>query len=154
MPLSQNFIIFLAQLEGIRTKPYRDAAGLQTIGVGHLITQQELRTGIIVINADNAEWRGGLSTQQVYDLLDQDLQRFVAAVEDAVNVPLTQNQFEALVSFAFNIGIGAFRSSSLLRKLNSGDYDIENELMRWTRAGGRELQGLVNRRRAEWQWYN
>ena len=85
----------------------------------------------------------------------QDLERFEAAVNDGVQVALNQNQFDALVSFAFNVGRQGFKSSTLLKKLNQGLYDeVPAQLRRWNKTGGNVIQGLVNRREKEialWQ---
>lgn len=137
----------LTQLEGTEHRAYQDVAGLWTIGVGHLLTREELDTGELVTGA---EWRDGLSDAQVDELLQHDLQRFEACVYENCRVLLSQNQFDALVCFAFNIGCGAFEESTLLRKLNDGEYaEVPKEMKRWNRAGGRVVQGLVNRREKE-----
>ncbi|WP_375669316.1 lysozyme, partial [Bartonella sp. MR168JLCBS] len=82
--------------------------------------------------------------------LCQDLKQFECVVEQTVAVPLNDEQFAALVSFCYNVGTEAFRSSKLLKKLNKGNYEaVPIELQKWTRAGGKRLQGLVNRRAAE-----
>jgi len=111
-----------------------------TIGYGHTATAGEPkpRAGM-VITAAEAE-----------SILLKDLTQYEAAVESLVKVELNDNQFAALVSFAFNVGIGAFKDSTLLKKLNQGDFNaVPTELMKWTKAGGKKLQGLVNRRQAE-----
>lgn len=91
-----------------------------------------------------------ITEEEAEQLLKDDLDRFERVVQDKVTVPLTDNQFAALVSFAFNVGTGAFQRSTLLRKLNAGGYDaVPEQLARWVHAGGRRLQGLANRRAAE-----
>ncbi|WP_319422750.1 lysozyme [Pleurocapsa sp. FMAR1] len=83
-------------------------------------------------------------------LLKEDLSIFEKAVTRFVTVPLNQNQFDALVSFTFNVGVGAFSKSTLLKLLNYKDYQkAANEFSRWTRGGGRILPGLINRRKDE-----
>ena len=155
MKMSQNGTKLLAEWEGLRTEVYDDAAGLPTIGVGHLLTKNERDTGRITIKGQAVDYQQGLSEQQVLDLLAQDLERFEAAVNDGVQVALNQNQYDALVSFAFNVGRQAFKSSTLLKKLNQGLYDeVPAQLRRWNKAGGNVIQGLVNRREKEialWQ---
>ncbi len=155
MKMSQNGTKLLAEWEGLRTEVYDDAAGLPTIGVGHLLTQNERDTGRITIKGQAVDYQQGLSEQQVLDLLAQDLERFEAAVNDGVQVALNQNQFDALVSFAFNVGRQGFKSSTLLKKLNQGLYDeVPAQLRRWNKTGGNVIQGLVNRREKEialWQ---
>ncbi|MFT0892967.1 lysozyme [Pseudochelatococcus sp. G4_1912] len=126
----------LKQWEGCRLNAYRDSAGVWTIGYGH--TGPDVKPGMQITQA------------QADKLLMDDLARFERAVDQGVKVPLTDNQFGTLVSFAFNIGVAAFEKSTLLRKLNAGDYNsVPSELARWVNAGGRRLQGLVNRRAAE-----
>ena len=137
MKISAKALKLLMKWEGCQLKPYRDAAGLPTIGVGHLVHHNE-------------NFHGGITTAQALDLLVSDLERFERAVTDYAHVPLNQNQFDALVCFAFNIGVSAFRTSGVLRKLNIGAYDAVPAKMRlWTKAGGKECKGLVNRRENE-----
>jgi lysozyme len=137
MKMSANGIKKLMEWEGVVLHIYKDQAGYPTIGCGHLIQKGE-------------DYSKGLTTEQAMDLLTDDLVRFEEAVNNAVKVPLTQNQYDALVSFAFNVGAGAFRTSTLLKRLNSGDYAaVPDQLMRWTKAGGKPCDGLVVRRRNE-----
>ena len=130
----------LKQWEGLKTKAYKDAGGVWTIGYGHTAMAGSPQPyQCQVITAAEAE-----------NILLKDLVQYEAAIENNVNVKLNDNQFAALVSFAFNVGIGAFKNSTLLKKLNQGDFNaVPTELMKWTKAGGKKLQGLVNRRRAE-----
>jgi lysozyme len=91
-----------------------------------------------------------ITTAQAEAMLIRDMKQYEDAVSSAVKVPLNQGQFDALASLCYNIGIGAFRRSTLVRRLNAGAYaDVPAQLMRWTRGGGKELPGLVRRRRAE-----
>jgi len=134
---------------------YKDSAGLPTIGVGHLLTKSELTSGKININGVPVEYSNGLTGDQVTDLLSQDVTPAENAVNNGVKVPLNQNQFDALVSFTFNVGVGAFTSSTLLKVLNQGQYDqVPTQLLRWTRAAGQVVQGLVNRRQNEIDLWN
>lgn len=136
--------------EGVRRMRYRDVAGHWTIGVGHLMTASELNSGYIDINGKRVKWAVGLSERQVRDLLSQDVQVAVRAVKRLVKVRLSQNQFDALVSWFFNFGESKVKNSTLLKKLNAGDYDaVPTELKRWVHAGGKRVQGLINRRNAE-----
>ena len=140
MKVSAAGINLIKEFEGVRLKAYKCPAGVYTIGVGHTSAAGPpvVKPGMEITNA------------QAMKILAQDLVQFEDGVEAAVKVPLSQNQFDALVSFAFNVGLGAFQKSTLLRKLNAGQYDaVPAELMKWTKAGGTELPGLVRRRRAE-----
>jgi lysozyme len=141
--------------EGLVLSEYPDSGGAPTIGVGHLLTRSERTSGKIVIGGETIRYRDGLTEQQCWDLLDQDLDVVERAVNEAVAVLLNQNQFDALVSFAFNVGEGAFRGSTLLKLLNQGQYDqVPAQLRRWIRDNGRVVQGLVNRREKEITLWN
>ncbi len=150
MQMSEQALELLKQWEGFETKVYNDSAGLPTIGVGHLITASEQTSGAIVITGLSVQYADGLTDQQVVDLLGQDVQPAEQAVNGGVQVALAQNQFDALVSFTFNVGAGAFNDSTLLKVLNQGHYDqVPDQLRRWNKAGGQVVQGLVTRRENE-----
>lgn len=135
--------------EGMRLEMYRDSAGLPTIGVGHLLTKDELSSGKLRIAGVSIDWHEGISIGQVTALLNQDLGPAERAV-NAVRVPLTQTQFDTLVSFVFNIGVNAFADSTLLKRLNAGDYDgVAFELGRWIHSAGRVDPVLEIRRKSE-----
>lgn len=152
---------FMARVEGIELKPYDmepDIAGVDTIGIGHLLTDDEHDTGQINIAGMLVPWRNGITKEQAELLLMQDLAEYVASVKHAVRVPLTDNQQAALVSFAFNVGTGAFTRSTLLAKLNAGDFAaVPAELARWNKqtyvVDGKKVKrvvpGLTNRRNLE-----
>ena len=136
MKTSQAGKDLIISFEGIRLQAYKCPAGVWTIGVGS--TVPAVHAGEVI------------TKQQALARFDKDLTKFENAVDRLVKVPLTQNQFDALVSFTFNVGEGALAKSTLLKKLNAGDYDaVPAELMKWTKGGGKELPGLVRRRRAE-----
>ena len=152
MHMSDAGLQILRELEGCESNVYEDVAGLPTIGVGHLLTRSELTSGKLWLDA-TATWldyREGLSLDDIDCLLRDDLGPAEVAVSTAVIVPLTQSQFDSLVSFVFNVGSSAFRQSTLLKRLNMGDYaDVPTQLRRWIYAGGRRVPGLVNRREQE-----
>ena len=155
MQTSENGLELLKQWEGFKLNVYNDSAGLPTIGVGHLITQSERNSGSIVIDGVAVKYAGGLTQQQVLDLLSQDVKPAEQSVNNGVKVPLDQNQFDALVSFTFNVGGGAFAGSTLLKVLNQQQYtEVPNQFLRWTKAGGKVVQGLVNRRHNEIKLWN
>lgn len=155
MQMSENGLELLKQWEGFKSKMYKDSAGLPTIGVGHLLTKSELTSGKITINNVSVEYANGLTDQQILDLLSQDVDPAAAAVTARVKVTLSQNQFDALVSFTFNVGIGAFSGSTLLKVLNQGQYNqVPDQLLRWNKAGGKVVPGLTNRRQNEIKLWN
>jgi lysozyme len=155
MQMSTHGLDLLKQWEGFESKIYKDSAGLPTIGVGHLLTKSELSSGKISINGVSVQYVNGLTDTQVLDLLSQDVRPAGKAVNTNAKVALNQNQFDALVSFTFNVGVGAFTGSTLLKLLNQGQYaEVPNQLLRWTRAGGQIVQGLVNRRQNEIKLWN
>ena len=155
MEMSEHGLELLKQWEGFKNTVYKDSAGLPTIGVGHLITSAEQSSGTITINGVAVPYANGLTDQQVLDLLAQDVKPAENTVNNGVKVALNQNQFDALVSFTFNVGSGSFNSSTLLKVLNQGQYDqVPDQLRRWNKAGGKVVQGLVNRRENEIKLWN
>lgn len=141
---SDNGIAKIKQWEGFRAKAYRDGGGVWTIGYGHTSDALFEVKPNSVITEEKAE-----------ELLRHDLREAEDAVNAYVKVPLNQNQFDALVSFTFNVGVGGkkqagFTTSTLLKKLNAGDYDaVPKELARWNKDNGKVVAGLTNRRAAE-----
>lgn len=155
MQMSERGLELLKEWEGFELKVYKDSAGLPTIGVGHLITKSEQTSGNIMIVGVPVKYTAGLTDQQAVDLLSQDVRPAEQAVNNGAKVTLTQNQFDALVSFTFNVGVGAFNGSTLLKVLNQGQYDqVPTQLRRWNKAGGKVVQGLVNRRENEVRLWN
>lgn len=150
MRLSPNGLQHIKQSEGLRLTAYKDPApnGHLTIGYGHRLTDSELRTGKLF--STGIAWKDGISEEQATELLKHDVQTAEEGVTRHTKVPLAQNQFDALASFAFNLGVRTFLESTLLRKLNQGDYaSVPAELRKWVNAGGQRLPGLVARREAE-----
>lgn len=139
--INQNGLDLVKHFEGLYTDAYKCPAGIPTIGYGHTV---------------NVKIGQSISPSKAENILQDDMQQFAIAVDKAITVELNDNQFSALVSFAFNCGIGNLRASTLCRKLNSGDYDcVPSELARWVKATDpttkqkRSLPGLVKRRAAE-----
>ena len=150
--MTQTGIKALLAREGSRSKMYYDTAGLPTIGVGHLLTRSEMTSGKIWIDGEAIRWRDGLSNDQITRLFDRDNDLAEAAVSDLVKVELADHQFDTLVSFVFNVGINAFRKSTLLRQLNAGDYDaVKTQLGRWIYAAGKPVLRLRREEEAR-QW--
>lgn len=144
LSLSENGAQFIADFEGYFSHPYNDPAGHCTIGYGTL-----LHLGNCT-KRDHTEWKGGVSKQRALEMLKAEADDISKIVRDMVTVRLNQNQHDALVSFTYNVGAGAFMSSTLLRKLNAGEYSaVPSEMSRWVKAGGITLPGLVRRRKAE-----
>ncbi len=135
--VSDAGVKFIAGFEGFRSAQYTDAAGYATIGYGHRILEGE-------------SFDRPLSPDEGLALLKQDLSDRVQSGLDAVKVNLSQTQVDALGSFIFNVGAGAFGRSTLLSQLNKGSYStVPDQLARWNRAGGRVLSDLTARRKAE-----
>lgn len=139
--------------EGVRVKPYRCPALLWTVGVGHVIDPAhakvpfEQRRDLSIPDG----WNRVLSMDEVDNILAQDLGRFERGVARFCPAALAhQGIFDSLVSFAFNVGLGNLQRSSLRMKTNRGEYrDAADEFLKWTKAGGRVLPGLVKRRNDE-----
>lgn len=142
--LSPQGAAFIGRFEGFRGRLYNDPAGHCTIGFGHLVHYGP---------CDGHEppfYRQGLTRTEALVLLRNDAATRSAAVRQLVRPELNQHEHDALVAFVFNVGAGAFKGSTLLRRLNAGDRtSVPAQLMRWTRAGSQTLPGLVTRRRAE-----
>ena len=135
---------FIGRFEGFRGTLYDDPAGNCTIGFGHLVHVGPTD------GSEPPELCAGITRQQALELLRVDAHAAAEAVRAQVTVPLSQPQFDALVSFAYNVGPAAFAGSTLVRLLNAGGYRaVPVQLARWTMAGGRRLPGLVRRRSAE-----
>ena len=155
MQVGQSGKKLFQEWEGLELNEYLDSGGAPTIGVGHLMTRSERMSGKIIINGKGVVYRKGLTVQQCWDLLDQDLDSAEACVNSMVKVPLNQNQFDALVSFVFNVGNNAFRDSTLLKMLNAGHFDqVPTQLRRWIRDNGKIVKGLINRREKEISLWN
>ena len=137
MKVSDRGIKLIQEFEGCSLVPYQDIVGKWTIGYGHLIRPTD-------------DFDAPLTLSQATALLCDDLSKFEAWVLGYVTVDINQNQFDALVSFTYNLGPGALQKSSLLRKLNAGDYaGAAEEFPKWCKAGGKEIAGLLRRRNAE-----
>lgn len=135
--------------------PYIDPVGIWTIGYGHAIRfQNAFLRGEAARARAAALYPSGLTTQEVEDLLRADLLNTCRDVASLVKVTISDNQFAALVSFAFNVGSTALKNSSLLKKLNAKDYaGAANEFAKWNKGGGKVLAGLTRRREAERQLF-
>lgn len=156
MQMSKTGRIMLLELEGFKTRVYHDSAGLPTIGVGHLLTREELDSGQIWLTAQKRAlvWRNGLSREDVEALLAQDLPEYEQVVKGLLNVSMEQHEFDALVSFCFNVGETRFSESTLLKRVNAGRFDVvPDEFRKWifVTIGGvkKRVRGLVNRREQE-----
>lgn len=137
MKTSDRGIDLITTFEGFSADAYPDVAGKMTIGYGHLIKPYE-------------SFPVAITEAAARDILNEDLGWAESAVSQCVNVNLNQNEFDALVCFTFNVGGGNLLKSTLLLKLNNGDYKgAADQFLRWCRAGGVEVAGLTRRRAAE-----
>lgn len=132
-------IKLIKKFEGCKLTAYKCPAGIWTIGYGHT---RNVHKGEVI------------TQQQADELLKQDLNIYEIGVE-ALKLNINQNQFDSLVSFAFNLGLGALQKSTLLKriKVNPNDPKIKDEFLRWSYAGGKQLKGLLLRRQAECDLY-
>lgn len=134
---------FLSRWEGCILHPYKDVAGLRTIGVGHLIKSNEnFPDGVLI------------SKERALEILSVDLEKCESAIKKNITVQLTQHQFDALVSFGFNCGVGVYINSGVCKSLNLGDYDhVPAKLLDWSKANVNGVlavvKGLYDRRKAE-----
>lgn len=137
MRVSQRGRRLIERFEGLRLDAYRDIAGVWTIGYGH--TGPAAKPG------------AHITKERAQELLEIDLDRFERCVQRAITAPMNQNQFDAFVAFAYNIGCAAFTRSTAVLRFNDGDAPepVVAAWGWWVRAGGRRVEGLVKRRRAE-----
>ncbi len=135
MRTSEAGILLIKSFEGCRTVAYQDAVGVWTIGYGHTIDVKEGMT---------------ITQHQCDVMLEVDIETYENYINKYVIVSLTQNQFDALVSWVYNLGPTNLRNSTMLKVLNAGKYEeVPYQMQRWNRAGGKVLKGLVVRRTAE-----
>jgi lysozyme len=141
MKTSDAGVAFIAGWEGEVLHVYKDCVGIPTVGVGHVVLQGE-------------DFSHGITHEQALEILRKDLGKAEQAVARNIRVPLTQNQFDALVSLVFNAGAGAVKGSTLAIKLNAGDYaGAADEFPKWCHAGGKVNAGLLRRRMSEQQMF-
>jgi lysozyme len=137
--LSQRGLEFIARFEGFESNVYFDVAGIPTIGFGHVVLPGE-------------DFSSGITRERALVLLRQDVQAAINKVNRHITVDLTQNQFDAVVSFTFNVGMSRSATPSLINLVNSGNYNssnVFNTFGLYNRAGGRVINGLTRRRAAE-----
>lgn len=140
MRMSAEGLATVKEFEGLRLKAYKCPAAVWTIGYGHTSA-----AGVPIVNADLQ-----ITKDDAEEILKRDMVQYEDGVKKLVKVAITQGQFDALVDFAYNAGVGALQKSTLLKKVNAGKFDeVPAEFMKWTKGGGKELPGLVRRRRAE-----
>jgi lysozyme len=133
----QDGIELIKRFEGLRLRRYLDAVGKPTIGYGHLILPHE-------------KFDAPLTAAGAESLLKKDLRSHELALRKLVRIAITQQQFDALMGFVFNLGPGRLASSTLLRRLNAGQFEhAANQFLVWNKAGGKPLAGLTRRREAE-----
>jgi len=135
MKTSEEGRALIKKFEGCELEAYQCSANVWTIGYGHTQGIKE----------------GDVCTQEDADrMLEEDLEEFEGYVQEAVNVPLEQHEFDALVAWTYNLGPSNLRSSTMLKRLNDSKFDqVPSEMRRWNKAGGKVLDGLVRRREAE-----
>ena len=156
MKVSQQLIQMVKHHEGVRLKPYRCPALLWTVGVGHVIDPNHIKVPFHERkNLPIPEgWDRVLSMAEVNEILASDLVTFERGVLRLCPKGLTQRRFDALVSFAFNVGLGNLQRSTIRMRHNRGDYQAAAQaFMMWTKAGGKVLPGLVKRRHDEMTLY-
>jgi GH24 family phage-related lysozyme (muramidase) len=138
-PISVTALEIVEHFEGYSPVLYTCPAGKPTIGYGHVVPKHDL-----------PDFQKPITKEKARQILMMDMTYAQQAVDRLVKVPLTQNQYDALVSFVFNVGETAFAKSTLLRQLNKRRYqEAAVEFMRWIHADGKPLNGLIRRRRAE-----
>lgn len=146
MVLDNKGYLLITKFEGLKLKPYLCSAKIPTIGYGNTYYTDGKR--VTLLDKD-------ITKQEAFDMFKEVANRFAKRVDTLVTSNINQNQFNALVSFAYNVGTGNFSSSTLLKKVNRNpdDLTIKDEFLRWNKAGGKVLNGLTNRRNEEADLY-
>ena len=146
MILDNKGYLLITKHEGLKLKPYLCPAKIPTIGYGNTYYPDGKR--VTLLDKD-------ITKQQAFDMFKEVANRFGKRVDELVTSNINQNQFNALVSFAYNVGTGNFSSSTLLKKVNKNpnDLTLKAEFLRWNKAGGKVLNGLTNRRNEEADLY-
>jgi lysozyme len=140
MKISEQGLELIRQFEGLRLNAYRDAGGIWTIGYGHTSAAGQ----------PHVEQGMSITREEATRILARDAAQFANGVARRVHVEISQAQFDALVSFAYNVGLGNFERSSVLKAVNARDFAaVPRRLALWTKAVGKTLPGLVRRRAAE-----
>ena len=135
LKISQEGIALIKKFEGCELTAYQCSAGVWTIGYGHT---KGIEKGMEI------------TQQEAEDMLVEELHEYENYINDSVTAPLSQNQFDAMVSWVYNLGPANLKASTLLKVLNAGDYDgVPAQIKRWNKAGGVTLEGLIRRREAE-----
>ncbi len=153
MKISEAGIQLIKSFEGCHNTPYRCPAALWTIGYGHVLypDQARLKTPERALYGIKDEHNRIFEYDEIDSLLEKDLERFETGVlRLCPSAADSQSQFDAIVSFSFNVGLGNLQASTLRMKYNRGDYDgAADEFLKWNKAGGKVLRGLERRREAE-----
>ena len=135
MKISENGLNLIKHFEGCELQAYKCPAGVWTIGYGHIKTAHEGKV---------------ITQEQADEMLVEEMEEYEGYINKAVKVELNQNQFDAMVSWVYNLGNGNLGASTLLKVLNMGDYaGVPAQMLRWNKAGGKVLEGLTRRRQAE-----
>jgi lysozyme len=144
LKVSERGIALIKHHEGVRNKPYKCPAGLFTVGVGHLIGDGKTLP---------PEWNRTFTNEEIDGLLKRDLNRFELGVCKMLpTLQLKQSEFDALVSFSFNLGLGTFQRSTIRQAMLRGDKTVAGEsLLKYCKAGGKILKGLQTRRQDEYK---
>jgi len=140
MKLSENGFYLIRIFEGQKNFAYLDSVGIPTIGIG-----------FIQVGGKKVKMGDYMTDKQIQDEFMIQIKQYEKCVNDTIKVPLTQNAFDSLVSLCYNIGCNAFAKSTLAKMINKNPNDekIKTEWVKWSRAGGKVIQGLLNRRSAE-----
>lgn len=146
MLISNNCVNIVKEFEGFRSKPYKCSAGIPTIGYG----------STFYINDEKVSMNDSpISIELAEELLMNTLNMFSAKVNNLIKVELNQNQYDAIISFVYNIGVGGFSKSTMLKLINSKDFtNASKQFIRWNKANGKVVNGLTIRRKKEQELFD
>ena len=155
LPIGNKLGEVFEQSEGFQANVYTDVMGRKVIGLGHILTVEEAASGFTNADGESIDYRNGITIEQARKILDADLKPIKQAIDELVTVPLTANQRDSLISFIWQVGLGNFKGSTVLQKLNSRKYEeVPAELRRWTKVGGKSFPLLEKRREKEIEIWN
>lgn len=144
MQLSNNGYNFITKMEGIRNDAYQDSIGIWTCGIG-----------FTTVNGVKVEKGLYMTNEEIQTEFFKQITLYTNCINNSVTSTLSENNYDSLVSFCFNVGCGNFKSSTLLKKINinPNDITIKDEFLKWNKAGGKVIPGLTNRRLQEANLY-
>lgn len=156
MKFSEKGENLLKEIEVLSLQPYDDQKGLKSAPIKNWIKGATIGYGYLISQSEWDKYKNGISKEKADELFEQKIQKYVTAVNEVLRVHVAQNQFDAMVLLCYNIGVAGFKGSTAVKKINvnPNDPNIESSWKAWRNSQGKLNEGLVNRRKAEWDIYS